>query len=84
MVAVAEDCAFAGPEAVQSAGDADGEALHAPGEDLSTTGLDDQVQVVALDRELTDREACSLRAACEALPEHLQCCTGSQRGEALQ
>ncbi len=52
MVAIPEHPSLAFPEPVQPLGDSDQETLDPAGEGLPVIGLDEQVQVVGLDREV--------------------------------
>ena len=54
MIPVGPDLAIAREQAVQRLRDADCEALHSFGERRTVFGLDDQVQVIALDRVMDD------------------------------
>src|SRR5207302_11258217 len=57
MIAVGPDPSIAAEEPVERLGDANREPLHAPGEGLLVFGLDEKMQVIALDRVMRDAHA---------------------------
>ncbi len=69
MVAVGEDRAGAIPQPIEGARDPDAEALHADAEGLFIGGLDDQVDVVGLDRVLLDLEVVAMAVSHERRPQ---------------
>jgi hypothetical protein len=69
VVALGQDLAAPAQRAVDRAGEADVERLHAARQRLRASRLADQVHVGALDGELTDAEVLPLAAAGERLPQ---------------
>ena len=60
VIAVCEHLTAPAHELVEALGEPNAETLHAPCEGATIKGLDEEVQVVALDRERADAHAESL------------------------
>ena len=76
--AVGEDAPATLHQAVEALGDADRQALDGPREGAAVVGLDEQVDVVALDGELHDADREALRAPVEGLLDHPETAPAAQ------
>ena len=83
VVSIGEDASFAPEDAIDSAGEGDEVSLQASKQGGAILGLDDQVQVVGLNRVVDDADASPLDAAAEGVLDGVGDARFAQGGQVL-